>query len=179
MPLLEVPQGSEVLYTHAPYWHTILTLTPLNLNFTPIRSLAPMSHPTPGLYHHILFSWSGAGLEPGVGFWAGGGGGRSTKEAKATALLAVSSLERHSFLTSGSEVYTQHRHYWHTTVTLTPVRVMAPMLHPPPAPESRVRDPLGTRTSCGGMDPGGGVTHIYIYIYIYIHHTHTTLYILF
>ncbi len=31
---------------------------------------------------------------------------------------------------------------------------------PPPAPESRVRDPLKARTSCGGVDPGG----CYIYI---------------
>ncbi len=30
---------------------------------------------------------------------------------------------------------------------------------PPPAPESRVRDPLGARTSCGGVDLGGGVTY--------------------
>ncbi len=29
---------------------------------------------------------------------------------------------------------------------------------PPPAWESWVRDPLGARTSCGGVDPGGGVT---------------------
>ncbi len=34
---------------------------------------------------------------------------------------------------------------------------------PPPAPESRVRDPLGARTSCGGVDPGGGVTYRYIF----------------
>ncbi len=30
---------------------------------------------------------------------------------------------------------------------------------PPLAPESWVRDPLGARTSCGGVDPGGGVTY--------------------
>ncbi len=35
--------------------------------------------------------------------------------------------------------------------------------HPPPAPESRVRDPLGARPSCGGVDPGGGVTNRYIF----------------
>ncbi len=29
---------------------------------------------------------------------------------------------------------------------------------PPPAQESWVRDPLGARTSCGGVDPGGVVT---------------------
>ncbi len=39
---------------------------------------------------------------------------------------------------------------------------------PPPAPESRVRDPLEARPSCGGVDPGGVVIYIYIYIYIYI-----------
>ncbi len=33
---------------------------------------------------------------------------------------------------------------------------------PPPAPESRVRDPLGARTSCGGVDLGG-VLHIDIF----------------
>ncbi len=27
--------------------------------------------------------------------------------------------------------------------------------------ESRVRDPLEARTSCGGVDPGGGVTHAF------------------
>ncbi len=30
---------------------------------------------------------------------------------------------------------------------------------PPPTPESRVRDPLEARTSCGGVDPGGVVTY--------------------
>ncbi len=30
---------------------------------------------------------------------------------------------------------------------------------PRPAPESWVRDPLGARTSCDGVDPVGGVTH--------------------
>ncbi len=34
---------------------------------------------------------------------------------------------------------------------------------PPPTPESRVRDPLRARTSCGGVDPGGGVTYRYIF----------------
>ncbi len=34
---------------------------------------------------------------------------------------------------------------------------------PPPAIESRVRDPLGARTSCGGVDLGGGVTCRYIF----------------
>ncbi len=33
---------------------------------------------------------------------------------------------------------------------------------PPPAPESQVRDPLGARTSCGGVDPEG-VLHIDIF----------------
>ncbi len=33
----------------------------------------------------------------------------------------------------------------------------------PPAPESRVQDPFGARTSCGGVDPGGGVTYRYIF----------------
>ncbi len=32
---------------------------------------------------------------------------------------------------------------------------------PPPAPESRVRDPLGTRTSWDGADPCRGVLHMY------------------
>ncbi len=32
---------------------------------------------------------------------------------------------------------------------------------PPPAPESRVRDPLRARMSCGGVDLGGGVTYIF------------------
>ncbi len=30
---------------------------------------------------------------------------------------------------------------------------------PPPVPESRVQDPLGARTSCGGVDLGGGDTY--------------------
>ncbi len=34
---------------------------------------------------------------------------------------------------------------------------------PPPAPESRVHDPLGARRSCGGVDPGGGVTYRYFF----------------
>ncbi len=32
---------------------------------------------------------------------------------------------------------------------------------PPPAWESRVQDPLEARTSCGGVDPGGGVTRAF------------------
>ncbi len=31
---------------------------------------------------------------------------------------------------------------------------------PPPVPESRVRDPLEARTSCGGVDPGGVDTYM-------------------
>ncbi len=41
---------------------------------------------------------------------------------------------------------------------------------PRPALESRVRDPLEARTSCGGVDPGGVVTYIYIKKYSFIIH---------
>ncbi len=39
-----------------------------------------------------------------------------------------------------------------------------------PAPESRVRDPLEARMSCGGVDPGGVVTYINIKKYSFIIH---------
>ncbi len=40
---------------------------------------------------------------------------------------------------------------------------------PPPAPESWVRDPLGARTSCGGVDPGGGVTPAPMIYSLFVH----------
>ncbi len=60
-PLFEI---RRVRFTHnSPYWHTSITLTPLNL--TPVRVTAPMLHPLPGPYHHNSFVFR-AGLEPGI-----------------------------------------------------------------------------------------------------------------
>ncbi len=107
--------------THnSPYWHTSVTLTPLNL--TPVRVTAPMLQPLPGPYHHNSFVFR-AGLEPGM---PAREAGALPRRLKATA----SSISRVRFT---------HSPYWHTSVTLTPlnltpVRVTAPMLQPLPGP---------------------------------------------
>ncbi len=109
--------ASSVRFTHSPYWHTSVTLTPLNL--TPVRVTAPMQHPLPGPHHHNSFLYR-VGLKPGI----------PAQEAGA--------LPRRLKATASSVRFT-HSPYWHTSVTLTPlnltpVRVTAPMQHPLPGP---------------------------------------------
>ncbi len=66
-PLFEV---RRVRFTHSPYWHTSVTLTPLNL--TPVLVTAPMLPP-----RVRTITPSGSQTRD-----AGAGGGRSTKDAK-------------------------------------------------------------------------------------------------
>ncbi len=108
-------KASSVRFTHSPYWHTSVTLTPLNL--TSVRVTAPMQHPLPGPHHHNSFLYR-AGLEPGIPAQEAGTLPRRLK---------------------ASSVRFTHSPYWHTSVTLTPlnltsVRVTAPMQHPLPGP---------------------------------------------